>query len=270
MEHELGYPAAISSLAKRKMSAGIDAALRSLVLLERSRRVRQMVDLCLTGIEVEPMPPCLGEGHRAILVSNYPSIASTLRAVMKVTCRLPGQKTRLKAIARPEVVAQANPVLKALGIERLVFPVEKNDAGAYRLERKVLSEVLAYLDGPGHVLWLSITGRTRGNGLLEEDRRTGAAQFAVKKRVPVVPMGLVTRERNGKLQVVKVRFGEPINPPEEEREIGEFEKADFLIDFSRLAMCQIASLLPPGQRGDFENVDEKLAEARQCLGAYQF
>jgi hypothetical protein len=260
---------AISSLAKREISGGIDAWLRSLVLIERSRKVRQVVDLAIRGIEVEPIPPCLDEGCRAILVSNYPSVSNTLRAVMKVACRLPGEKMRLKAIARPEVVTEANLLLKALGIEKFVFPVQKNEDGVYRLDRKVFKEVLTHLDGPGHVLWLSITGRTRGGGLLEEDLRTGAALFSIKKRMPVVPMGVVTREERGKMRVVKVRFGESINPPEA-GEMDDSERADFLIDFSKLAMCQIAKLLPPGQRGDFENADEKLVQVNRRLRIYHF
>jgi 1-acyl-sn-glycerol-3-phosphate acyltransferase len=127
--------------------------------------------------------------------------------------------------------------------------------------------VLAYLNQPGNILWLSMTGRTRGNGLLEQDIRTGAAQFAVKKGVPLVPMGLVTAEHRSKLRVVKVRFGEPIEMPDS-GEIGEVDKSDLLIDLSKLAMCQIAALLPEEQRGDFVDVDEKLAEASARLGAY--
>lgn len=268
MEKGLRHMEAISSLVKREIVEGIDASLRSLVLLERSRRVRQMVDLATRGIEVDPIPRCLEEGQRAILVSNYPSVSETLRTVIKVLCRLPGEKSRLKGIARPEVITGANSLLKALGIEKLAFPVQKDEAGAYRLDRETLKEVLAYLDGPGHVLWLSMTGRTRGNGLLEEDLRTGAALFCVRKGVPVVPMAVVTREERGRLKVVKVRFGEPIHPPEP-GETGDFEKAELLIDLSRLAMCQIARLLPPGQRGDFENADEKLVEVDRRLRAYQ-
>jgi 1-acyl-sn-glycerol-3-phosphate acyltransferase len=158
-------------------------------------------------------------------------------------------------------------LLKALGIDKLVFPAQKDEAGVYKLERRTYSEVLAYLDGPGRVLWLSLTGKTRGNGLLEGDLRTGAALFSHMKRLPVMPMGLVTKEERDKSKVVKVRFGEPIGPPEV-GEMTEFEKSDFLIDFSKLAMCEIAKLLPPGQRGDFENVEEKGAEIERRLETY--
>jgi hypothetical protein len=100
---------------------------------------------------------------------------------------------------------------------------------------------------------------------LEGDLRTGAALMSIKKEVPLVPMGIVTREDRGKVKVVKVRFGEPVHAPPAEK-MGDFEKADLLIDLSKLTMCQIAELLPPGQRGDFENAEEKLEEAKRRLG----
>ncbi len=252
-------------MAKRLISERLDVAARSLALLERGRTGRRMVDLAIRGIEVEPNPPSLEGPHRAILVSNYPSISQTLRAILKVGCRLPGEGFRVKGIGRSEFVTHAGLLLKALGVESLVFPVHKDEAGAYRLHKKVVQEVLSFLDGPGHILWMSITGRTRGNGLLEGDLRAGAALFCVKKGVPLVPMGVITRKGKGKPKAVKVRFGEPIQPPEA-LPMDEFEKSDFLIDLSKLALCQIAKLLPPGQRGDFENVDEKLVETKRRLG----
>jgi hypothetical protein len=259
---------AVSSSVRTGIFQGFDAWLRSLNLLERSRRVRKTVDLTTRGIEIEPIPPHLDEAHRAILVSNYPSVSQTLRAVLKVGCRLPGDDFRLKGIGRPEVVTHATPLLKALGIGNLVFSVRKDEAGVFRLATAVVKEVLSYLDGPGKVLWISITGRTRGNGLLEGDLRTGTALFCERKRVPLVPMALVTKEVKGKPRVVKVRFGEPIDPPQV-REMDDFEKSDFLIDFTKLAMCQLAKLLPSGQRGDFEDIDDKLAEAESRLRMYQ-
>lgn len=268
MEQGLRYREEISSLAKREILGGMDARLRSLALLQRSTRVRRVVDLAIRGIEVEAIPPSLDEVQRAVLVSNYPSVLQTLRALMKVGCRLPGEKFRLKGIGRSEVITQANSLLKALGIDKLIFPALKDEAGTYRLHRGVFEEVLAHLDAPGHVLWLSITGRTAGNGLLEGDLRTGAALFCLQKGVPLVPMGLVTREHNGKLKVVKVRFGEPIEPPQA-GEIGDFDNSDLLIALTKLALCEVARLLPPGQRGDFENVDEKLEETKRRLRIYQ-
>jgi 1-acyl-sn-glycerol-3-phosphate acyltransferase len=197
-------------------------------------------------------------------VSNYPSVSQTLRAVMKVGCRLPGQRFRVKGIARKEVVAEANVVLKALGVDQHIFPALKDESGKYTLDPEPLKKVLAHLDGQGNVLWLSITGKTRGSGLLERDLRTGAALFSLKKKIPIVPMGLVTKGKEGKPEVVKVRFGEPIDLSEVGK-LDEFEMADFLVDVSRLIMCQIAALLPAGQRGDFEDVEDKLREVKSRL-----
>ena len=242
----------------------VDAWLRSLSLLDRSRLVRKMTDMAIMGIEVAPIPACLGDGKRAILVSNYPSVSQTMRAVIKVGCRLPGEKFRLKAIARKEVVAGANVLLRALGVDQHMFPALKDPSGKYVLEPNILKKILTYLEGQGNVLWLSVTGKTRGNGLLERDVRTGAALFSLKKKIPIVPMGMVTKEKKGKIQIVRVRFGEPIYPPEVS-ELGEFEMGDLLLDISRLIMCQIAALLPPGQRGDFEDVEDKLIEIRSRL-----
>jgi hypothetical protein len=191
-------------------------------------------------------------------------VSQTLRTLIKVGCRFPGPGYRLKGIGRPEVVTQATSLLKALGVDSLIFQVYKDEAGAYRLHRGVVKEVLAYLDAPDSILWLSITGRTTGNGLLEGDLRTGAALFSTTKRVPLVPMGLVTKEEKGRPRVVRVRFGEPIDPPETET-LGDFQRSDLLIDLTRLALCRVAELLPPGQRGDFEDVEGKLEELEARL-----
>ena len=244
--------------------ARFDTKLSSLALLERSKKVRRLVDLTIRGIKLQPIPSCLYEDRRAILVSNYPSVSQTLRAVIKVGCRLPGEGFRLKGIGRPEVITQANAALRALGIPDLIFPVHKDEAGAYSLQRRVVKEVLSFLDRTGHVLWMSVTGSTRGNGLLEGDLRTGAALFSINRGVPLVPMGVVTKEEKGRRKVVKVGFGEPLDPPDA-AQIGEFERADFLIDFSKLVLCHVAKLLPPGQRGDFEDVDAKLVETQRRL-----
>ena len=265
MKEALSYTHAISGTLKGRISQRADAELRSLRLLDRGRWARKMTDMAIRGIEVEPLPACLGEGKSAILVSNYPSVSQALRAVMKVGCRLHGGKPRLKAIARKELVEEANVLLKALGVDQFILPATKDEAGKYTLEPKIIKEVLIHLESEGSILWLSITGKTRGNGLLERDLRTGAALFSLKGRIPIVPMGLVTRKRGGKPKVVKVRFGKPINPLDEGK-MSEFEMGDFLVDISRLMMCEIAALLPPGQRGDFENVEEKLKEARSRLG----
>jgi len=266
MEKGLRYTVAIPVLVKKAVRGRVDRMLGSLALLDRSRRVRQLMYLAIRGVRVESIPQVLNGQQPAILVSNYPSVSQSLRAVIKVGCRISIERPRLKAIARPEVVSEANVLLKALGIGMFVFPVHKDQAGAYRLHGQLAKDILRWLGGPGNVLWLSITGRTRGNGLLEGDVRTGAAAFALRKGIPLVPMALETREKKGKRKVVRVRFGEPVYP-EIPSDIGEFERTDYLIDITKLAMCQVAQLLPPGQRGDFENVEQKLEETRRRLRA---
>ncbi len=266
MGEQLSQSIVMAPSAKEQILGAVDSTLRSMRLLDRSAQVRRAVDLSLSSINVEAIPDYLGDGKRAILVSNYPSVYSAMNAVIKVSCRLPGQRFRLNAIARPEVVSGASVMLKALGIEHHVFPVQKDDAGVYRLDRRVLKDILAFLDEPDGILWMSITGSTRGNGLLEEDRRTGAAQFAVSKGIPLVPMALEYKEHKGKPRVVKVRFGEPIDPVGR-IDMTDFEKSDYLNDLTRLAMCRIAQLLPPGQRADFENADEKYEETCRRLSA---
>lgn len=268
MGNEAPTTEAMAGPLGRGITQGLDARLRSLDLLDRSGLVRRLVDLSTTGVRIEPIPPWLGESARAVLVSNYPSVYQTLRALIKMGCRLPGEGYRLKGIGRPDVVRKASAPLKALGIDSLIFPVYKDDAGAYRLHKKVVKDVLDYLDGEGNVLWLSITGATRGNGLLEGDVRTGAALFSVGKGVPMVPMGLVTKEHRGKPRVVQVRFGQPIDPPQVDG-LSDFEKSDLLVDLSRLTLCRVAALLPAGQRGDFEDVDGKLQEIEARLGMRQ-
>ena len=265
MERALRYTEAFTGLVRKAAVGRLDAALGSVELLDRSSKVRRLTDWAIRGVKVEPIPPSLDGTQAAVLVSNYPSVFQSLRAVIKVGCRISTERPRLRAIARPEIVTQANLLFKLLGVGSFVFPVHKDQAGAYRLEGRLVKDILRWLDGSGNVLWLSITGRTRGNGLLEGDLRTGAATFSLKKGVPLVPMGLVTREKKGKLRVVAVRFGEPIFPLSGS-EIDDFERADYLIDLTKLAMCEVARLLPPGQRGDFEDAEQKLAETKRRLG----
>lgn len=263
MQERIRYIEALSSVVKDKISGEFDSRLRSLNLIE-SKRVRQFVDLSIRGVEVEPIPLSLWEGENAILVSNYPSVTKTTGAVLKVLCRLPGERVRLKAIARPGVITEANLYLKALGISQLVFPAQKDEAGVYRLGRREYKKIQNFLAEPGSIIWLSVTGKTRGNGLLEDDLRPGAAVFSLKSRAPIVPMGVVTKER----KVVAVKFGEPISPLMTQ-DLSEVDEGNLLVDVSRLVMCQIARLLPPGQRGSFENVEEKLAEVNKRLEVYQ-
>jgi hypothetical protein len=264
MEKALRYTEAFTGLVRKAAVGRLDAAVGSVALLDRSCKVRRLTDWAIRGVRVEPIPPSLDGTRAAILVSNYPSVFQSLRAVIKVGCRISTERPRLRAIARPEIVTKANLLFKVLGVGQFVFPVHKDQAGAYRLEGRLVKDILRWLDGAGNVLWLSITGRTRGNGLLEGDLRTGAAVFALKKGVPLVPMGLVTREIQGKSRVVGVRFGEPIYPPSAS-ELDDFERADYLIDLTKLAMCEVARLLPPGQRGDFEDAEQMLEETKKRL-----
>jgi len=264
MEKALRYTEAFTGLVRKAAVGRLDAAVGSVALLDRSSKVRRLTDWAIRGVRVEPIPPSLDGTRAAILVSNYPSVFQSLRAVIKVGCRISTEHPRLRAIARPEIVTKANLLFKVLGVGQFVFPVHKDQAGAYRLEGRLVKDILRWLDGAGNVLWLSITGRTRGNGLLEGDLRTGAAVFALKKGVPLVPMGLVTREIQGKSRVVGVRFAEPIYPPSAS-ELDDFERADYLIDLTKLAMCEVARLLPSGQRGDFEDAEQKLEETKKRL-----
>ena len=265
MEKGLRYTEALAGILMKGTVGRLDAALGSLALLDRSRKVRRLTDLGIRGIEVAPIPASLDETRAAILVSNYPSVFQSLRAVIKVGCRISPERIRIRAVARPEIITEANLLFKALGVGRYVFPVHKDQAGAYRLEGRLVKDILRWLESPGNVLWLSITGRTRGNGLLEGDLRTGAALFSFRKGVPLVPMGLVTKEKKGKLRVVGVRFGEPIYPLPT-GDLDDFERADYLIDLTTLAMCEVARLLPSGQRGDFEEAEQKLEETKRRLG----
>jgi hypothetical protein len=265
MEKGVRYTEPLASALKGGTVGRLDSALGSLALLDRSRKVRHLTDLAIRGIGVEPIPASLDGTRAAILVSNYPSVFQSLRAVIKVGCRISTDRVRIRAVARPEIITEANLLFKALGVGQFVFPVHKDQAGAYRLEGKQVKDILRWLEPPGNVLWLSITGRTRGNGLLEGDLRTGAALFSFKKAIPLVPMGLVTKEKKGKPRVVGVRFGEPIEPVPA-GELDDFERTDYLIDLTTLAMCEVARLLPSGQRGDFEEAEEKSEETRRRMG----
>jgi len=252
----------------KKISGKIDPGLRALFLIE-DPRARKAVDMLkLRGIEMGPIPPFLEEGRNAVLVSNYPSVGEATDAVLTVACRLPGKESRLRAIGREEVKTKAGVLLMALGVDRILIPAQKVD-GVYRLKggKKAYEEVLNHLGKPGSVFWLSITGETRDNGLREDDLKTGAAIFSLERRVPIVPMGIVTKQ--GK--VVKVRFGDPIDPPSLKiSRLSKFERNDYLNDYSRLVMCRITELLPQGQRGSFNDIDieKRIKEINKILEAY--
>lgn len=238
--------------------------------LFNNERARRMIDMSIRGIEIEPIPLFLGKTERAILASNYPiSYQETTRAVLKAACRLPGENPRFKAIGREGVINEAGFWLKMIGVDGIVFPAQKDETGIYKLKDKgAFRDILTHLEEPGNVIWISVTGETRGNGLLEEDLRTGAVAFSLKSQVPIVPLAMVTGEKRGKRKIVKVRFGEPIDPPRTNG-LSDFERSDFLVDYSRWVMSQIAGLLPSGQRGSFENVEERLKKLKERLEAYQ-
>lgn len=261
---------ALSTVIRREVGKGIsdriDPKLRSLFLIENPQ-MRKVVDkVVLRRIRIE-VPPFLEEGRSAILVSNYPSVGEATDAVLKVDCCLSGKESRLRAIGREEVAEEAGVLLMALGVDRILIPAQKVD-GVYRLKegKEAYNEVLNHLRTPGSVFWLSITGETRGNGLLEEDLKTGAVMFSLESKVPIVPMGIVTKQ--GK--VVEVRFGNLVILPKKEDLKREYERGDFLNDCTRKVMAEIASLLPPGQRGSFDNMDikERLAEIDRRLKIY--
>ena len=88
--------------ARGGIAQRIDGGLRSLDLVGRSAVVKKLVDVGIRGVRIEPIPSSLGESHRAVLVSNYPAVYQTLRSLIKVGCRFPGQGHRLRGIGRPE------------------------------------------------------------------------------------------------------------------------------------------------------------------------
>lgn len=268
MQEGIQYIEAASSAIKERVSGEIDQRLCSLNLFEY-KKAREMIGRGIRGIEVEPIPPWLEEKERAILVSNYPvSLGETIKAALKTACRLPGEKPRFKAIGREEVVEEAGFGLKIIGVEGIVYQAKKDESGEYKLKsRKAFEEIKNHLQEPGHVLWLSITGETKGNGLSIEDLRTGAVSFSLRTKTPIVPMAIVTKEKKERRRAVKVRFGKPISLPEP---IGldDFEIGDFPIDYSKLVMCRIAELLPPGQRGSFEDVEKELENIEAKIKFY--
>jgi len=266
MRERIEFTKGFTGSIRDQLSSEFDSRMRSVNLFE-NQRARRIIDLSIRGVDVDPIPPSLEEGKSAILASNYPSITRTTRAVLKVGCRLPGEEARLGVIARKEVITKANWFLKTLGVDKIVFPAQKDETGIYRLKGEAYKEILKFLSEPGNILWLSVTGETRGDGLLEEDLRTGVYIFSLKSQVPIVPMGVVTKEKRGKRRVAAVKLGEPINPPNT-KNLTELEKSDYSIDYTKLVMCQIAALLPPGQRGSFENLGEKLEEINKRLKTY--
>lgn len=196
----------------------------------------------LHGIEIGQIPDSLKGA--AVLVSNYPSVKEALNAVLKVACTLPGKGLRLRAIARGSILTESKSYLGGF-LAAGVYPAEKID-GIYRLSNVYIKKALDHLRSGG-VLWLSPTGDTEGNGLLIKDLRYGAVDMALRCRVPIVPMGL---ETNNQEKVVRVRFGEEIKLPSEEK-INAFDRNRHVHLLSVLVLAKIAQMLPVEQRGDF-------------------
>lgn len=257
---------ALSVVMKGEFLREVDQKTRSLNLCE-SPLVRRAIDLYLRSIKIQRIPECLEKNERAVLVSNYFSVGGTTIAVLKAAFCLPGKEMRLRAIARKEVKTKANLLLKALGVDRIVYSAYKDKSGVYKLDKKATTEIVSFLKEPGHVLWMSVTGKTEGNGLLEKDLRIGAAYFSSKSQAPIVPMGVVIKENKGKRRIEEIRFGKPILIPKT-KGLDEIEKSNLLIDCTRLTMAEIARLLPRGQRGDFEEADDIVKEIQIRLKTY--
>lgn len=256
----------------------LSIGIRSEIYDEADRRVRLLnlyeypwarraVDVYYRQIKVEPIPESLAEEKKAVLVSNYFSVGWMTIAVLKAACCFPGKEGRFRAIARKEIKARANLLLKALGVDRMIYSAYKDESGVYKLDKETTRKVLNFLKEPGHILWMSVTGKTEGNGLLEKDIRIGAAYFSSTSQAPLVPMGIKTVEIKGKRRAKEVVFGEPFTVPST-KGLSDVDRSELLMDCTRLAMCRIAELLPPGQRGDFEDVDGKLEEMKARLESY--
>ena len=238
-ENETGRFAEVYS----RVNTGIFNLVSSLELTEKPL-VRKALGKIIRGIEIENIPDTLSKA--TILVSNYPGIQETLKAVMKVGFKLPDELS-LVAIARREIVTETPPALGGL-LYRRVLPADKNEAGRYSLNIKNTARALRHLK-EGGVLWLSPTGSVEANGLRVKNLRHGAVIFAQKANVPILPMGLITNQ-DGKVE--RVKFGEPITLPPEDQ-VSLFDRDVHLDHFSLLVLAEIAKLLPPGQRGDFED-----------------
>jgi len=165
---------------------------------------------------------------------------------MSVGLRLPDELS-LVAIARREIVTKTHPALGGF-LSRGILPADKNEAGRYSLNIKNTAKALRHLK-EGGVLWLSPTGSIEGNGLRVKNLRHGAVIFAQKTDVPILPMGLITNQ-DGKVE--RVKFGQPITLPPEDQ-VSLFDRDTHLNSLSLLVLAEIAKLLPPGQRGDFED-----------------
>lgn len=240
--------------------AGVDTKIlkfvSSLNMVEKPF-VRKLLSEIIRDIKIEEIPDSLVKS--AVLVSNYPGVKESLRAVIKVGCELPGLQLRLLAIARKEVITESNPILGGF-LKEAVLPAEKNEEGKYSISPRSAAKALKHLE-EGGVLWLSPTGNTEGNGLMMKDLRFGAVTLALKTNVPIVPMGLIIGEDN---KVERIKFGRSLvfSPIEN---VNLFNQEEYLRLLSLLVLGEIATLLPPGQRGDFENVEAEIRDVKNKL-----
>lgn len=220
--------------------------------------VRRYIDWKIKGVEVAALPDYLNnESSCAILASNYPEDRwHVLKVVMKVASRLPGKKARIRAIGGKDMVENATWDLRALGVTHLIYPAIKTSKGKYTLEDEVKAQLESQLKLPGIVLWQSITGKTEGNGLLTKDIQPGAASWSATYQIPIFPMAIIPGNGRGNDRTTQVEFGSLIEPPDTEGLTSTSSKYELLIGHTLTVMYHIAKLLPPGQRGDFEDLNE--------------
>lgn len=243
--------------------AGVDTGILEFVssinMVEKPF-VRKLLSGIIRDIEIEGIPDSLAKS--AVLVSNYPGVKESLKAVIKVGCELPGSQLRLLAIARKEVITESNPILGGF-LKEAVLPAEKNEEGKYSMSHRSTVKALKHLE-EGGVLWLSPTGNTEGNGLRMKDLRFGAVALALKTNVPIVPMGLITDKDN---KVKRIKFGKNLvlSPIEK---VSVFNQDEYLRLLSLLVLGEIAALLPPDQRGDFEDAEAKIKDIKNKLSSF--
>lgn len=221
--------------------------------------VRRYVDWKIKGIDVDPLPDyLLDPNSRAILTSNYPADRlNVVAAVLKVASRLPGEKARIRAIAGKDILERTGSDLRALGIKKLIYPAVKDARkDRYTLADDVRTALESELQKPGTILWQSITGKTEGNGLQISQIQPGIASWSTQFHLPITPMALITENRNDKEEITHVKFGPPIEPPDMSGLTSTTAQFELLTGHTINVMFEIAKLLPPGQRGDFEDVSE--------------
>lgn len=191
---------------------------------------------------------------RAIMVSNYPyDRKNVVRATIKIASHILGSK-EFRAIAGQDILEKPPVILEKLGFRKMIFPAIKSESGTHYLDDDVKAAVNAHLDKKNTVLWQSATGRTRWNGLGEEDVQIGAAIASAIHQVPIIPLGYITKKNHGKEKIIITTAGSLIEPPVLTQPMTRRQRTDELIGHSLYVMFKIAELLPPGQRGGFEDL----------------